>query len=159
MEIRYPESQPIRLHLKRATWTQDMLDHVEGQTGRGGEIRELLPMFASTRRRASFIVSEAEVGQQKVALWDRRESVDPTNQQTAGGSAESQNTRPGTWCGRATPAIIESVTPVRSGGSGKTKPDAKEKAEDEPSVTRETDKKGPIRDSAAPADLPRPPSN
>lgn len=143
MEIRYPESQPIRLHLKRTAWSQDMLDHVERQSGRGGEIRELLPMFANTRRRASFIVSEAEVGQQKVALWDRREPVDPTNQQLLVDQQKGKPPGQPHGASKVSPATIESVTPVAPLVREKAKPDAKEKSDDEPQAAKEPDKKTP----------------
>lgn len=128
MEIRYPESQPIRLHLKRAAWSQDMLDHVERQTGRAGEVRELLPMFTATRRRASFVISEAEFGQQKVALWDRREPIDPANQQLL---VDQQKKVPGQPAvpSKVAPVTIESVTPIAPLVQEKSKPEAKEKVD------------------------------
>lgn len=138
VEIRYPESQPIRLHLKRAGWSQDMLDHVEHQSGRGGEVRDLLPIFAGTRRRASFIVSDAEIGQQKVALWDRKESADPQNQQLL--VDQQKGKAPGTPNGpRTTPVIIEGVTPINPLVQEKVKPKSKDQPE-EPATTHDNDK-------------------
>ncbi|MDB5336405.1 MAG: hypothetical protein JWN70_2024 [Planctomycetaceae bacterium] len=140
MEIRYPESQPIRLHLKRAAWSQDMLDHVERQAGRAGEVRDLLPIFAATRRRASFVVSEAEFGEKKVALWDRRESVDPEHQQLL---VDQQKAKPQPAAGQAhgaskvAPVTIESVTPIAPLVQEKVKPETKPKVEkpEKPVVT------------------------
>ncbi len=132
MEIRYPESQPIRLHLRRGAWSQDMLDHVERQAGRAGEVRDLLPIFAATRRRASFVVAEAEFGEKKVALWDRRESVDPEHQQLL---VDQQKAKPQPGPGQAhgaskvAPVTIESVTPIAPLVQEKVKPEAKPKAE------------------------------
>ncbi len=139
MEIRYPESQPVRLHLKRATWSQDMLDHVEHQSGRGGEIRDLLPIFAGTRRRASFMVSEVEVGQQKVALWDRKESADPQNQQLLVDQQKGKVPGQPHGASKAMPVIIEGVTPISPLVQEKSKPGVKEKLE-APVPTKADDK-------------------
>lgn len=132
MEIRYPESQPIRLHLRRAAWSQDMLDHVERQSGRAGEVRDLLPMFAATRRRASFVVSEAEFGEKKVALWDRRDSVDPEHQPLL--VDQQKNKLPAApsqahGASKVAPVTIESVTPIAPLVQEKDKPETKPKAE------------------------------
>lgn len=81
MEISYGDGQPVKLHLKPQTWSQEMSDHVEHQTGRASEIRELFPRLPQTRPRLSFVVCEAEFGQTKVALWDRNHLADPANQQ------------------------------------------------------------------------------
>lgn len=80
MEISYLDGQPVKLHLKPQSWSQEMSDHVEGQTGRGNELRDLFPRLTQTRPRLSFIISEAEFGSTKVALWDRGGSTDPGNQ-------------------------------------------------------------------------------
>ncbi len=126
-EIRYPESQPIRLHLKRTAWSQDMLDHVEQQSGRAGEIRDLLPMFGGTRRRSSFVISEAEFGHQKVALWDRREPANPADQRML---ADQQKVKPpGQPNGesKTVPVTIESVTPIAPVVQERLKPVTKPK--------------------------------
>lgn len=142
MEIRYPESQPIRLHLRRTAWSQDMLDHVERQSGRAGEIRELLPMFAQTRRRASFVVSEAEFGQQKVALWDRREPGEPGNQQMLVDQQKGKVQNQAQGASKVAPVTIESVTPIAPLVQEKLKPEAKPKPDkpEKPPVVVETAK-------------------
>lgn len=145
MDIHYPESQPIRLHLKRTTWSQEMLDHAEPQNGRG-EIREFLPMFAGPRRRTSYMISEAEVGQQKVALWDRRDPLDPNHQQLLVDQQKPKS--PGLSHGtkKASPVTIESVTPLATNrhkaAKPESKPDSDSTAEDSPEKGAE--KKGPI---------------
>lgn len=81
MEIRYPEGDPVQLHLKRRQWSEEMLDHVQCQTGRAGEIQDLLSMFTDNRRRTSYVITEAQMGGRLVAFWDRseihREERDP----------------------------------------------------------------------------------
>ena len=147
MEIRYPESQPIRLHLRRSAWSQDMLDHVERQAGRAGEVRDLLPMFAQTRRRTSFVVSEAEFGEQKIALWDRRDSVDPEHQQLL---VDQPKAKPqpgqGTAHGGAkvAPVTIESVTPIAPLVRETDKPAVKPKSEQPEKPTAKVETAKPI---------------
>ncbi len=141
MEIRYPEQRPIRLHLRRAAWSQDMLDHVERQTGRAGEVRDLLPIFATTRRRDSFVVSEAEFGERKVALWDRRELADPEHQQLL--VDEQKGKTPGKsqahGASKVAPVTIESVTPIAPLVQEKVKPDPKPKVEQPEKPTAKTE--------------------
>ncbi|MDB5385048.1 MAG: hypothetical protein JWM11_694, partial [Planctomycetaceae bacterium] len=80
LEITYAEGQPVKLHLKPQAWSQEMSDHVEHQTGRASEIRDLFPRLAQSRPRTSFVLTDAEFGQTKVALWDRSIPADPANQ-------------------------------------------------------------------------------
>ena len=146
MEIRYPESRPIRLHLRRTAWSQEMLDHVERQSGRAGEVRELLPMFAQTRRRASFVVSEAEFGEKKVALWDRRELADPEHQQLLVDQQKGKTPDKGQAHGAAkvAPVTIESVTPIAPLVQEKLKPEPKPKVDQPEQPTAKANAVKPI---------------
>ena len=147
MEIRYPESQPIRLHLRRTAWSQEMLDHVERQSGRAGEVRDLIPIFAQSRRRSSFVVSEAEFGEKKVALWDRRDSVDPEHRQLLVDQPKGKvNPGQGTAHGasKVAPVTIESVTPIAPLVREKDKPKSKPKVEQPEKPTAKVESVKPI---------------
>jgi hypothetical protein len=112
MEITYAEGQPIKLYLKPQAWSQEMAEHVELQTGRASEIRDLFTRLPQMRPRTSFVVTDAEFGQTKIALWDRSVPGDPANQQMLADQKRGpKGTKPFSMP-KPTQVIIEGVNPL-----------------------------------------------
>jgi tetratricopeptide (TPR) repeat protein len=161
LEIRYADGQPVKLHLRPQAWSQEMSEHVEHQPGRAAEVLELFPRLAPSRPRMSFVVSDAEFGTTKVALWDRSAPGDTGNQQLlvdqkrapgVSGTLPHLTTKP-------TQVIIEGVKPLPPLTQEFTRPatsklSAEKPNPDKPVETAQPRATPPGKQAFVPAQLP-----
>jgi hypothetical protein len=110
MDLKYAAAPPMRVTLQRLPWSKELASQAERQTGGEGPARELFNLF-TTNRRLSFVVTEIQIGEAKVALLSAGSG-------TAAQSAVLEATKPapkeGTFGGKSPEFSPPSATPPRS---------------------------------------------